>query len=554
MSKIEIRGLEFHNPRMWRWASVERALDLMEPLGLNALIFHQNDLIDQLVSPRAFFDNELMWKRWPVRLHTIDNNRHYIRKVIQAAQKRGIGFYLEVKEIYYPEGLLDIFPQLRKADGAVCATDPFWWEFLDAKVRELLEAIPDLAGIVVSPATRESKVSISTTTCTCPNCRKAEPLQWYYKLLDTMYRPLAEKGKKLILRDFSYTASDQNTAIDAASLCSKEIIIALKNTPHDFYPTFPDNPRIGQTNGHPQWVEFDTWGQFFGVGFFPCSVIEDMQERLKYSCQNGVTGVWFRTDWEGMTDACSFNSFNLLNLFGGALLARNPELDLDEVYRAWAAHGLLSSLKLESNMEQPSVPTAADAWRKLKAFMTASWSVMEKSVFVRGHVFHEDMMFPISLKFAFDMMTRIHGRDDWEPGASKRIEPTDDNLKVVFAEKDLALQEVQKLPELLQVETLGLPAAVVAETQEMLDLYQHYVRGFNYVAKVCFLAKKALTTGRSEDRQAAEEFLRILDDYRRETERRLTGTTYPHYVYWLFDVERLEMLITDIRQQLTAIS
>ena len=539
---------------MWRWASVERALDLMQQVGLNALIFHQNDLIDQLVSPRAFFDNELMWKRWPVRLHTIDNNRHYIRKVIKEAKRREIGFYLEVKEIYYPEGLLDLFPNLRKADGAVCSTDPFWWEFLDAKIRELLDVIPDMAGIVVSPATRESKVSISTNTCSCPSCQKADPLQWYHKLLDTMYRPMAEKGKKLILRDFSYTANDQNTAINAASLCSKDIIIALKNTPHDFYPTFPDNPRIGQTNGQPQWVEFDTWGQFFGIGFFPCSVIEDMKERMKYSCENGVTGVWFRTDWEGMTDTCSFNSFNLLNLFGGALLAQNPDLDLEQVYKAWVAYGLLSPMKFESNMEKPSIPASDTAFQHLEAFMKASWSVMEKTVFVRGHVFHEDMMFPISLKFAFDMMTKIHGRDDWEPGASKRIEPTEENIKVIFAEKDEALLEVQKLPELLQVDKLGLPAEVVAETKNMLDLYHHYVRGFNYVAKACFLAKKALTTKQIDDQKAAYESLNILDDYRNEIIQQLIDTSYPHYVYWLFDVERLEMLITDMRQSLKTIS
>ena len=55
MEGFGFRGLEFHNNRMWKWESVHRALDFMEKYDLNALIFHQNDLIDFLVEPKAYF-------------------------------------------------------------------------------------------------------------------------------------------------------------------------------------------------------------------------------------------------------------------------------------------------------------------------------------------------------------------------------------------------------------------------------------------------------------------------------------------------------------------
>jgi hypothetical protein len=42
---------------MWRWKSVENAFQLMERLGLNTLIFHQNDQPDQLVRPRAYLSS-----------------------------------------------------------------------------------------------------------------------------------------------------------------------------------------------------------------------------------------------------------------------------------------------------------------------------------------------------------------------------------------------------------------------------------------------------------------------------------------------------------------
>jgi hypothetical protein len=546
VSQFNLIGLEIHSSRMWRWASVLSALDVMERTGMNALIFHQNDLIDQLVYPERYFSVETMWKRWPVRMHTVDNNRQYIRRVVAEANRRGIDFYLEVKELYYPEGLLELHPELRRADGAICASAPFWLEFLEAKTREMLEAIPEIAGIIVSPATRESKVSISTNTCTCEACQQADPGEWYYRLLDAMFRPLHEKGKTLVLRDFAYSAAQQNLAIDAAARCSPEIVIALKNTPHDFYPTFPDNPRIGNIGDRQQWVEFDTWGQFFGIGFFPCSVVEDMQRRLQYCRERGVNGVWFRTDWEVLTEGSSFNSFNLLNVFAGGLLGNNPDLPLAEVYRAWAEYGLLSAIQPESCRAKPVPVLEPAAVERLKQFMIASWSVMEKAVYVRGHIIHEDMMFPATVRLAFDMMVKIHGRDDWDPGASGLVEPTAANIEAVLAEKLAALEEVKALPDLLRPRQLGLPEELTIELETMLDLYEWYVEGFYLATAACYLARKTELSHQSSDRSEAGRWLAELSGYRDRLIERLKGSAYPHYVYWLLDTDRLRGLIADI--------
>ncbi len=553
MSSFKLRGLELHSSRMWRWASVERSLDVMGKIGLNALIFHQNDLVDQLVFPEKYFSVADMWKSWPVRMHTIFNNRQYIRKVIGEAKNRGIGFYLEVKEIYYPEGLLELNPELRQSDGSICASNPFWWEFIEAKIQELLEEVPDIAGMIVSPASRESKVSISNNDCHCARCQAMEPSEWYHRLLDSMYRPLQEKGKTLAVRDFSYTAAHQDMAINAASLCSQDIVIALKNTPHDFYPTFPSNNRIGHTHGHPQWVEFDTWGQFFGIGFFPCSVVEDMKQRIDFCQERCVDGVWFRSDWEVMTEASSFNSFNLLNVFAGGMLARDPGTPLDEIYRTWASFGLFSPLKPESVFVSPLPISKENDLQKLKKFMIASWSVIEKTVYVRGHVFHEDMMFHQSLQLAFEMMTEIHGRDQWDPNASQLVEPTAANTRIILEEKRAALNEVAQLPSILQPRSLDIPDEFAAELETMLELYHYLVEGYYYSAGACFLAKKTLQTRNLADLTEANGYLNELINYRERLIQRLNGTAYPHYVYWLLDTDRLQKLIDSIRRNLETI-
>ena len=121
--------------------------------------------------------------------------------------------------------------------------------------------------------------------------------------------------------------------MQAATRCSRDIVIAMKNMPHDYYPTFPNNPRIGNTGDRPQWVEFDCWGQFYGMGFFPCSVVEDMHRRFEFCHAHGVQGIWLRTDWEGMIEASTFNSFNILNVIAGGLLSNNIQEDMDIIYK-----------------------------------------------------------------------------------------------------------------------------------------------------------------------------------------------------------------------------
>ncbi len=553
MGGFGLRGLEIHSSRMWQLAQVRRTLDLMGPLGLNALIFHQNDLIDQLVLPLAYFPEELMWKRNPVRMHTVYNNRAYINTVVREARDAGVELYVEVKELSFPELLPEIVPGLMNPDGSLCPHHPFWWQFLSAKVAELLEVVPDLAGVIVSPGSRESKVSISTNRCSCEGCRSRTPLDWYASLLAAMHGPLAAAGKTLAVRDFSYTVEQQSLMIAAADRCSERVVVTLKNTPHDYYPNFPHNPRIGDCGAHRQWVEFDAWGQFYGMGFFPVGIVEDIRSRIEHCRAKGVDGVWFRTDWEVINEASCANSLNLLNVFAGAMLASDPEADSREIHRRWASYGLVSPLKSGSIAQVPAVPTAAGAADALAALMRDSWKVMEKAVYVRGHLFHEDDQYPNSVERAFDMMVRIHGRDQWEPGASKRLEPTAENIAIIYAEKAAAVAEAARLSSTFDPRALGVPEELAADLAVVLELYVLYVEGFARCARACFSLRRAQVTRAAGDVEAARGALDGLADLRGLIAKRLDGTRYPHYVYWLLDEKRVAALAADVERGLASL-
>ena len=87
MRNFKFRGYEIHSSRMWQQAQVDLAMDFMVKHGMNALIFHQNDLVEQLVFPEAYFDNDTMWDNWPVRRQGVLYQRDYINQVIKKAQK-----------------------------------------------------------------------------------------------------------------------------------------------------------------------------------------------------------------------------------------------------------------------------------------------------------------------------------------------------------------------------------------------------------------------------------------------------------------------------------
>jgi hypothetical protein len=95
--------------------------------------------------------------------------------------------------------------------------------------------------------------------------------------------------------------------IRAVEQAPADIVSCVKATPHDFYPTFPHNPAIGRTN-HRLWVEYDTMGQFYGWGVFPCLVLDDIRARLEYAAANNAEGISFRVEWERINDYWSLGT------------------------------------------------------------------------------------------------------------------------------------------------------------------------------------------------------------------------------------------------------
>jgi len=114
---------------------------------------------------------------------------------------------------------------------------------------ELFDIIPGLDGVIVSPGTFERQALHRDGHLRLPELREHTPMEWYTKLISSMYEPIQSHGKTLVVRDFLLLEGQSESGDDAVQSVSPKIVAALKTTPHDFYMTFPNNPRIGHVDG-----------------------------------------------------------------------------------------------------------------------------------------------------------------------------------------------------------------------------------------------------------------------------------------------------------------
>ena len=135
---FNMRGLELHGRHIWSREAIARALDVVVRNGLDTLVLHETDLVQMVTYPRSYLDPYGLWRNAPTRRgeNAIENNRIYLDHVCRMAAKRDVRVMVEVKEIGFPDEILELRPELLK-EGVVCPSEPFWMEFIERKTDEL---------------------------------------------------------------------------------------------------------------------------------------------------------------------------------------------------------------------------------------------------------------------------------------------------------------------------------------------------------------------------------------------------------------------------------
>ncbi|MDB5856699.1 MAG: hypothetical protein JWQ76_388 [Ramlibacter sp.] len=558
MSEFAVRALEIHSQYAWDYEWVTRALRFMQQRGLNTLVLHRNDLVDLVVYPGKYFGAtrekyasiferyqdiyQQLYRYTPTRRSGPYQRRAYLKRVLEMARRAGIQVYIENKELYFPEILLEFHPELVKG-GTICANEPFWWEFTGVKYREFFEEFPEVAGIIVAPATGESKVSIASNRCTCELCRTTSRRDWFLRLATAMHGPIHAAGRTLVIRDFVFDAKTHEDIAAAMVQLPPDVVISLKNTPHDFYPTFPDNPRIGNIAGHAQWVEYDAMGQYYGWGIGISAMAADYQRRLGLARDRGVSGVIVRTDWESLDGHSAFQTLNFVNLYAFSALANDLAADRTTIYLDW----LRDIGWLQPGLDAGQAHAAA-AW--MQGVLEPTWDIVRRTAYVNDCVFSDSSQLPVSLAHALWLAEKKNSLKEWVPEKAGALATDEANLRAILAEKDEALARVLALQAQAQPGHEGLTALARQSLRDSFDAFVRYVRAFRLVAHAVMLTQRLKQHGADAGfdallRERLSDLPRLADEFTAFA----AATDLNHRIYTLLDPDRLLALHGDLQRQ-----
>ena len=492
MDTFRIRAVEVHSSRAWDYAHIMCVLEFAAAHNLNALVLHRNDVVEQVVYPGRQFGVEAgaaanIYQRYNYAYRTIYRytptrrsgpllRRGYLNRVVEEARRRGIAVYLQNKELSFPDVLLELHPQLIK-DGHACPTDPFWFEFLRTKYEELFQDVPGIAGIITSVGTGESRVSITSNRCTCATCAATTPEQWYRQVIEVLHRTISAQGKQLVLRDFVFTRSAHDQLAAAFNALPPEIALAIKDTPHDYYPTFPQNRLIAQVRGRAKWIEYDTMAQYFGWGIGPATMIEYMQQRMRSAHEHGAEAIILRTDWESLDGHTAFDTPNVLNLLAGAALGRDLRTTARAIYRDWLEDAdAFRADALEPEREQ------ATAW--IASVFSRNWEVVRRALYTHDCVFNDCSTFPVGIGHALWLAEEKNSLKDWVPEKADALAPTRANSESMLIEKNEALRLVRELRAAIDGGHPALTPAFAEELRRRYEAFEMYVEGFRALARL----------------------------------------------------------------------
>ena len=488
---LPFRALELHGQHIWRREAILRALDFIRAHHLTALVLHETDLPQMVTYPRFCFDPHGLWRSAPVRRgeNAIENNRAYLDHVLRLAANRGVGVFVEVKEIGFPDEILELHPELLKS-GVVCPSEPFWPDFIERRTDELFADFPLLTGMISSAGSTEGKTSRAQNKCGCALCRAMELPEWDGAIIGALHRAASRHGKKLVVRDFAYRPEDHGPLLAAIARAPQEIVLSAKATPHDFYLTFVDNPALPAcAPARGRWVEYDTMGQFNGWGVFPCLPLADLRARLARARQLGVEGILLRVEWERINDFWGLDTPNAVAAIAAAALANGEAIDEAEATRRWLAEG--------------GRPTGAAAW--LGAILGETEDVVRHGLYLDGFVFADNSKYPPSLARAFWGMEERDALVPWDPSRAGGLVMSRARVGEVIAEKERALGAIRALSARVSAGHPDLPGDLAAHLAEIFRLYETYIEGFRLLAEVAVRARWGDPAGRSDAGPAAAD-------------------------------------------------
>jgi len=223
---------------------------------------------------------------------------------------------------------LDYYPaEFRTGPGNTIDLDnPAFWEWLKADYRKMLDLVPKADGLVLTFIETGGRAERQHSTKLTTNAQKLAAV--VNAVADVV---IGERKLNLYARTFSYNHAEYENVIGAIKLLTRpEVRLMMKETPHDFFLTHPNDFYAGQI---PRLtiIEFDAAGEFHGQNITAVTWPEYLLRRWRdFERRPHVVGYTARADRYGDTRLVGTpGEINLLALKRGV---EDAQITAEQVY------------------------------------------------------------------------------------------------------------------------------------------------------------------------------------------------------------------------------
>ena len=226
---------------------------------------------------------------------------------------------------FYPLGY---YPDRFKTgpNGTINLDNSEFWQWYKEDYRLMLDLVPEIDGLILTfietGAYAEKQHSVKMLS-------SEEKLAAVVNAVADVV--IGERGKKLYIRTFSYSEEEYARIIGCIKhIRNDNVALMMKEVPHDFFLTHPNNSFIGKLN-RPTIVEFDTGNEYNGQGVIANTWPEYVAGRWKdYVNRPDVVGYVARTDRYGKTKIVG--TPNEILLYTLKRVTEEPSIAVDRIY------------------------------------------------------------------------------------------------------------------------------------------------------------------------------------------------------------------------------
>ena len=299
--------------------------------GIRGWIILSDDMdnaIETIKKAKEYDVNHLQLSHQIVHdLRDVKNEKvcNQVNHLVRLAHSENINEVLVWDHSFYP---LSYYPDRFKTgpNGTIDLDNAEFWQWYKEDYRKMLDLVPDIDGLILTfietGAYAEKQHSVKMP-------RAEEKLAAVVNAVADVV--IEERSKKLYIRTFAYSKEEYEGIVGCIKhIKNDEVALMIKEVPHDFFLTHPNNSFIGQLN-RPTIVEFDTGNEYNGQGVIANTWPQYVAGRWKeYINKPNVVGYAARTDRYGTTKIVG--TPNEILLYTLKRITEEPSIDVNQIY------------------------------------------------------------------------------------------------------------------------------------------------------------------------------------------------------------------------------